>query len=141
MHMSSAGEPVAAAAPPPTSLFVRDLHRAYVQKVGKATDTFEYCVTEHLRMSGVYWGVMAMEVMAAGEDMPRAELVEWVLSCFNADDGGFGGSVGHDSHLLYTLSAVQLLAIFDALDRLDRDAVVAFVAARQNPTGACLGDW
>jgi len=38
--------------------------------------------------------------------------------------GGFGGNVGHDAHLLYTLSAVQILAIFNALDRIDAEPIV-----------------
>jgi geranylgeranyl transferase type-2 subunit beta len=33
--------------------------------------------------------------------------------------GGFGGNETHDHHLLYTLSAVQILAMFDALDKID----------------------
>jgi geranylgeranyl transferase type-2 subunit beta len=37
--------------------------------------------------------------------------------------GGFGGSVGHDPHLLYTLSAIQVFALFNAMDRLDRDRI------------------
>jgi len=37
--------------------------------------------------------------------------------------GGFGGNVGHDPHMLYTLSAVQVLALFDKLDVLDVNKV------------------
>ena len=37
--------------------------------------------------------------------------------------GGFGGNVGHDPHVLYTLSAVQVLCLFDRLDVLDADKV------------------
>ncbi len=37
----------------------------------------------------------------------------------------------HDPHVLYTLSAVQTLAIFDALDRIDVDKVAAFMAGHQ----------
>jgi prenyltransferase beta subunit len=37
--------------------------------------------------------------------------------------GGFGGNVGHNPHVLYTLSAVQVLCLFDRLDVLDVDKV------------------
>ena len=37
--------------------------------------------------------------------------------------GGFGGNIGHDPHVLYTLSAVQVLALFDRLDVLDIEKV------------------
>jgi len=40
-----------------------------------------------------------------------------------AFSGGFGGNIGHDPHLLYTLSAVQVLALFDKLDVLDINKV------------------
>lgn len=38
--------------------------------------------------------------------------------------GGFGGCTDHDSHLLYTLSAIQVLAICDTLSEVDKDKVV-----------------
>jgi len=39
--------------------------------------------------------------------------------------GGFGGNVGHDPHLLYTLSAVQILAMYDALGAVDTEKIVS----------------
>lgn len=103
-----------------------DKHVAYVISLDKMKDTFEYCVTEHLRMSGVYWGLMAMEIMTHGDDMNKSEIVEWVLRCQHKDCGGFGGNEGHDPHLLYTLSAVQLLAICDSLDRVDPEPIAKY---------------
>ncbi|KAJ2998261.1 hypothetical protein HDV02_004681 [Globomyces sp. JEL0801] len=40
--------------------------------------------------------------------------------------GGFGGHPDHDPHLLFTLSAVQILVTFDALDVLDTQKTVAY---------------
>jgi geranylgeranyl transferase type-2 subunit beta len=57
--------------------------------------------------------------------------------CFT---GGFGGNVKHDAHLLYTLSALQVLAMFDSLDVIDREAAAKWVAALQNPDGSFKGD-
>jgi hypothetical protein len=48
-----------------------------------------------------------------------------VLSCYHPGDGGFGASPRHDSHLLSTLSAVQILALLGELQRVDADAVAA----------------
>ena len=48
--------------------------------------------------------------------------------------GGFGGNLHHDAHLLYTLSAVQVLVTYDALDAIDTDAVVR--CTRAPPAGA-----
>ena len=39
------------------------------------------------------------------------------------NEGGYGGNVDHDAHLLYTLSAVQCFALFDALDVVSVDKV------------------
>ena len=96
--------------------YLYDKHVQYILDLGKKTESFEYYITEHLRMSGVYWGLAAMETLDASNKMKIDELIEFALSCQN-EDGGFGGNVDHDSHLLYTLSAVQILAICDALDK------------------------
>lgn len=67
----------------------------------------EYCITEYLRMSGVYWGLTAMFLMNKQDMMEKDEILEFVQSCQH-DNGGFGASENHDSHLLYTLSAIQV---------------------------------
>jgi geranylgeranyl transferase type-2 subunit beta len=90
----------------------------------QASDRMEAVVTEHFWLSGMYWGLTAMALMGRLDEMDGAAVVEWVLTC-QKDDGGFGGSPRNDSHLLYTLSALQILALFDALDRVDEAAVMA----------------
>lgn len=94
------------------------------------TDTLEYYIGEHLRMSGVYWGMMAFELMRRRQNSAAQQtIVEWVMQCYNNDrdpkrgGGGFAGNVGHDSHLLYTLSAIQVLALCDQLQRIDVEHV------------------
>lgn len=47
-----------------------------------------------------------------------------VLQC-QKPSAGFGGSPRHDAHILYTLSAVQILALYNKTDLLDADAVAA----------------
>jgi hypothetical protein len=47
------------------------------------------------------------------------------MSCYHPEDGGFGASPRNDSHLLATLSALQILALLDALGSADTDAVAA----------------
>jgi geranylgeranyl transferase type-2 subunit beta len=79
----------------------------------------EYWLTEHLRLNGVYWGLTALHLLGHPEALPRNEIINFVLSCQNKD-GGFGAAPGHDSHMLYTVSAVQILATVDAMDELDR---------------------
>jgi geranylgeranyl transferase type-2 subunit beta len=65
-------------------------------------------VTEYLRMSGIYWGLTAVDLMGELQKMSRDDIVNFVAQCQH-ECGGFGASVGHDPHVLYTLSAVQVL--------------------------------
>ena len=41
------------------------------------------------------------------------------MSCQH-EDGGFGAAPNHDSHMLYTVSAIQILVTIDALDELEK---------------------
>ena len=73
-------------------------------------------------MSGVYWGLTALYLMGKLDAMDQEEVVSWVLSCQHPN-GGFGGSERHDPHLLYTLSALQILALYDQLDKVDAEKI------------------
>ncbi|KAL3417929.1 prenyltransferase and squalene oxidase [Phlyctema vagabunda] len=77
--------------------------------------------------------------------LPRQETIEFVLSCQH-ENGGFGAAPGHDAHILYTTSAVQILATIDALDELEnkgkgKEQVGKYIASLQNrETGTFAGD-
>ena len=115
---------------------------ASIQRVSADTTSFEFVVTAHLRMSGVYWGLTAMSTLGKDlmVDMRGAEVVEWVLSCYKPESGGFGGNVAHDAHILYTLSALQILALCNSLHRIDREKVISYVTSLQLPDGSVMGD-
>lgn len=68
-------------------------------------------MTEYLRMSGMYWGLTAMALMENLGQMDRQQVVTFLRQCVE-ESGGISASVGHDPHLLYTLSAVQVNIIF-----------------------------
>lgn len=76
-------------------------------------------MTEHLRLNGVYWGLTALHLLGHPDALPRDQTIDFVLACQN-DDGGFGAAPGHDSHMLYTTSAIQILATVHALSSLDK---------------------
>lgn len=82
-------------------------------------DEIEYWLTEHLRLNGIYWGLTALHLLGHPEALPRDETIAFVLSCQHSN-GGFGAAPGHDAHMLYTVSAVQILATIDALDELEK---------------------
>lgn len=128
---------------------------AYAEKAN-TTDSFELWLINHKRMSGAYWTLTALYLLHCRLDRPdenqqqqqqyyvpsRDEIIEWVARCQHAN-GGFGGNDDQDPHVLYTLSAVQLLALYDALDdeRVDLEAAARYVASLQREEdGAFAGD-
>lgn len=100
-----------------------DEHVRYIVTAEKKKDSFESLVMEHLRASGAYWGLTTLDLLHRLQAVDAAEVVDWIMSCYHPESGGFGGNVGHDPHVLYTLSAVQVLCLFDRLDVLDADKV------------------
>lgn len=65
-------------------------------------------MTEHFRMSGMYWGITALDLLNQLDRMDSTEIVDFICKCQDKGSGGFSPSIGHDAHLLYTLSAVQV---------------------------------
>lgn len=68
-----------------------------------------------------------------------------MISCLH-DNGGFGAAPGHDAHMLYTVSAVQILAMIDGFDEFEekvpngKSKIAKFVAGLQQPNGTFAGD-
>jgi geranylgeranyl transferase type-2 subunit beta len=123
----------------PRKAFDLALHLKYLVGLKNKKEDFESCMTEHMRVSGMYWGVGAMALLGNEEAMGPEEIVAWILECEHPE-GGFGGNVGHDRHLLYTLHALLTLAMLNALDRIDADKTAQFVAGLQQPDGSFGGD-
>lgn len=117
-----------------SSPIAAELHRKFVHRLDENTQW----KAQHLKMNGVYWGLNAL-VLLHNLDYQREEVVDFVLSCRN-EDGGFGGNTDMDSHLLYTMSAVQLLCMFDAVDRIDVLQTSKWIASMQLPDGSFQGD-
>ena len=106
--------------------------------------SYEYWLSEHLRMNGIYWGVTALVTMDSLDRLPRTKVVDYVMSCWDEKYGGFGSFPGHDAHILLTLSALQLLRIYDddmpSLGAEKRRRLVDFVTSLQLPNGSFQGD-
>lgn len=95
-----------------------DAHVKYVQSLDTRKDELDYWLTEHLRLNGLYWGLNALFLLGRPEALPRQDVIDFILSCQH-ENGGFGAAPGHDAHMLSTVSAVQILAMTDALDQLE----------------------
>lgn len=111
-------------------------HIKYIVSLDKRTDEYEYWLTEHLRLSGVYWGLTALHIMGRPDELPRDELVKFTMNCWDTESGGFGAAPGHDPHMLFTCSAIQILAMSDALDVLDKP-IDASSETKRSKIGKC----
>ncbi|ORZ39971.1 rab geranylgeranyltransferase [Catenaria anguillulae PL171] len=137
MSFATTTQPPLAATP----ALVKELHVKFIQSLDSKKDELEYWMTENLRLNGIYWGVTALFLLGSPDGLVRDDVIRFVLSCHNNDDGGFGAFTGHDSHILSTLSAIQILATYGALDQLpDRAKTVQFIVSLQKPNGSFPGD-
>ncbi|KAI4865155.1 geranylgerany transferase type II beta subunit [Hypoxylon rubiginosum] len=122
-------------------------HVKYIQSLDTRKDEYDYWLTEHLRLNGLYWGLTALHLLRHPDALPRDKTIDFVLSCQH-ENGGFGAAPGHDAHMLYTVSALQILVLVDALEELEKRGkgngkaqVGKFLADLQNrETGAFAGD-
>eukprot|EP00180_Rhodochaete_pulchella_P000378 Plantae.Rhodophyta-Rhodochaete_pulchella.ctg12649.p1 GENE.Plantae.Rhodophyta-Rhodochaete_pulchella.ctg12649~~Plantae.Rhodophyta-Rhodochaete_pulchella.ctg12649.p1 ORF type:complete len:258 (+),score=36.91 Plantae.Rhodophyta-Rhodochaete_pulchella.ctg12649:1-774(+) len=62
------------------------------------------------------------------------------MACYDSEIGGFGGNTDQDAHLLYTLSALQILALYGELSRIDADKIASYIASLQQADGSFFGD-
>jgi geranylgeranyl transferase type-2 subunit beta len=44
-------------------------------------------MTEHLRINGVYWGLVALCLMNRPEALDRDDMIKYVLSCWDKEAG------------------------------------------------------
>lgn len=122
----------------PTELLV-EKHASFIKAFEEKKEDYEYVMTEYLRMSGIYWGLSAMSLLKRLEVMDRAGILEFVRGCQH-ENGGFSPAQKHDPHLLYTLSAIQILVLYNELDMIDLDAVIKFIQSLQQEDGSFYGD-
>eukprot|EP01040_Poterioochromonas_malhamensis_P024791 gene24791-30762_t len=73
------------------SCFHHQKHVDYIRKVSADTESFEYLVSQHLRMSGVYWGLTALALLGVDlhSESVSSSILEWIFSCFDEASGGF----------------------------------------------------
>jgi len=115
---------------------------------------------QHLRMSGVYWATTAAHLMGVSLlTHPKVgeifDYKKYINQCkiVTQIDGvetipkqivSFSGNIGHDSHLLYTLSALQILAMEDSIHKMlnetEIENILIYIATLQNDDGSFKGD-
>jgi geranylgeranyl transferase type-2 subunit beta len=146
-----------------SSTFHHDLHVQYIQSLASKIDSpssYEGAVTEHLRMSGIYWSLTALSLVLSAEEVDKRmnltsngentenieqpSIIDFVFECFDKKSGGFGGNLMQDGHILYTLSAIQILALANALEDVRflemKPKVILFIQSLQQKDGGFCGD-
>eukprot|EP00038_Savillea_parva_P026670 m.55622 g.55622 ORF g.55622 m.55622 type:complete len:414 (+) comp7616_c0_seq4:72-1313(+) len=122
----------------PTELF-HVLHTGYIKEWEANKGGFEYVMSEYLRMSGLYWCLTALDLLHKKDEFQADEVVAWVERCRHPD-GGFSASPDLDPHVLYTLSAVQVLVSLDRLTPEVAEGAANFMSSQQLPDGSFQGD-
>ncbi|KAI6205256.1 60S ribosomal protein L30 [Aphelenchoides besseyi] len=119
--------------------FLRDKHVKFIVGCSKNTESYEYVITEYIRLSGMYWCISALDVCDALKDRDVEFALKLIEKAKNPD-GGYGCAEGNDSHVLHTLCAIQVLKILNRMDLVDVEGVVRYIQSLQNADGSFSGD-
>lgn len=90
-------------------------HINFLKNLLKKEETFEFFQMAHLKTSAIYWSLTASILLSSLDEIypstARQEIIDFLGRAYK-DDGGFAGNEGaHDSHLLFTLSAIQIMLL------------------------------
>ncbi|KAE9550608.1 hypothetical protein FO519_006179 [Halicephalobus sp. NKZ332] len=113
-------------------------HEDFILKYGKTDNLFEYVMSEHLRLSGLYWCLTALDLMNKADEADKDLMLNVIEEARN-DDGGYGAAKNHASHILHTLCAVQVLVTLNKKELVDVDSIVKFVKNLQQEDGSFNG--
>ncbi|GME69999.1 unnamed protein product [[Candida] boidinii] len=122
----------------------KQLHVDYIKSLDDNKNFIEYWMSEHLRMNGMYWGITALFLMRSQNEFKLNEVKQFVSDCFDHKHGGFGAFPKHEAHLLSTLSALQILKMYDCLDDVltseMKEQIYKFIVSNQLDDGSFQGD-
>ena len=90
-------------------------------------------------MSGLYWSLTFLDLCNSMDKLNKEEIVEF-LKKNQHESGGFGPCDGHDPHILYTLSALQIILIYDVTNEINKEKLIEFICGLQQKDGSFAGD-
>lgn len=62
----------------PTTLY-QEKHTEFIKEYGKKENSFEYGITDYLRVSGMYWGLTALELMNTLPSQSKNEVSDTIF--------------------------------------------------------------
>ena len=124
----------------PLNLYVSK-HLNYLQNLDKTRDknSIGFYFNEHLKVSALYWGCSALNLLNNLSSHNKTETINFLLKCQNPN-GGFGGSIGQDSHITSTHYALLTLAQFNSLNLISAEPIANYIKSLQNSDGSFKGD-
>lgn len=129
-------------------------HLRFIKALDERVKKLDYWQADYLRMNGIYWALTALLLLrgdlqeGGGEEegfdecspLRRQEILDYIVSC-QCPRGGFGGNIGHDAHLTFTLSAIQILVMMRAVNdpriNLERHVKCNMLTLDADPHGIC----
>jgi geranylgeranyl transferase type-2 subunit beta len=115
-------------------------HCAFLIGYGRSHNTYEYGVTDYLRMSGIYWLCTCIDLLHSLKLIDQDYVIDYIQKCHDKNSGGYSPSPNHDPHLLYTLSAVQVLVQLNRIDLIDKQSLCLYIKQLQQEDGSFIGD-
>ena len=115
-------------------------HCAFLRGYGRSHSTYQYGITDYLRMSGIYWFSTCLDLLHSLEASDREFIIDYIQKCYHPSIGGYSPSPNHDPHLLYTLSAIQVLVQFNRMDLINKIDLAKYIKGLQQEDGSFFGD-
>lgn len=123
-----------------TTLLI-EKHLDYLTNLDKTRDkdSIGFYTNEHLKMAALYWGISSLNLLGAIEKHEIDKTIAFIKEC-NCENGGYGGSIGQDSHITSTHYALLILIQLGRLDIVNKEKVASYIKSLQNPDGSFKAD-
>ncbi|VUG17517.1 BET2 [Brettanomyces bruxellensis] len=124
-------------------LLLVEKHTNYIKDLFRKPVYLEHWMADHLKMNALYWGICALFLMHQEDAFKKEDVVSFIIKCYDNKYGGFGSAPRHEAHILSTLSALQVLKLYDSLDALSKeqkDKTISFIKSLQLSDGSFEGD-
>ena len=120
---------------------IYDKHLSYLTNLDntKDKDAIGFYTNEHMKMAALYWGISALSLLSKLDKHNQENTLKFIQECFT-QNGGFGGSIGHDPQMTSTHYAILILLQFNKLDIVDKHKVASFIRSLQNKDGSFKAD-
>jgi geranylgeranyl transferase type-2 subunit beta len=115
-------------------------HCAFLIGYGRSHNTYEYGITDYLRMSGIYWLGTCLDLLHSLKLIDQDYIIDYIQKCYDPNSGGYSPCPNHDPHLLYTLSAIQLLVQLNRIDLIDKKSLCSYIKQLEQDDGSFIGD-